>query len=191
MDVAAPYLALLSPEGLWGRLAFLAFLWVVAANLGHLVNGLFMLNRFSRAGPVIPLLLPDLENRWERAFFRILVWTWLRRMGLVVLLVALIGALVDLGLYGHSTMASGLVSPDWRQQIAAHLSRVNGVALLLGLGLAVRLFVGGLSLLVLTRARNYVSASSSLVSASDIERARRYLDEVQQYEADGGGDAQE
>ncbi len=191
METVAPYLALLSPEGLWGRLAFLAFVWVVAANLGHLVNGIFLLGRFSRAGPVIPLLLPDLENRWDRAFFRIRVWTWLRRMGLVALLVALIGALVDLGLYSHSTMASGLVSPDWRQEVAAHLARVNGVAVLLALGFAVRLFVGGLSLLVLTRARNYVSASSSLVSASDIARARRYLNEVQQYETDGGGDGEE
>jgi len=112
-------------------------------------------------------------------------------MGLVALLVALIGALVDLGLYSHSTMASGLVSPDWRQEVAAHLARVNGVAVLLALGFAVRLFVGGLSLLVLTRARNYVSASSSLVSASDIARARRYLNEVQQYETDGGGDGEE
>ena len=191
METVAPYLALLSPEGLWGRLAFLAFVWVVAANLGHQVNGIFLLGRFSRAGPVIPLLLPDLENRWDRAFFRIRVWTWLRRMGLVALLVALIGALVDLGLYSHSTMASGLVSPDWRQEVAAHLARVNGVAVLLALGFAVRLFVGGLSLLVLTRARNYVSASSSLVSASDIARARRYLNEVQQYETDGGGDGEE
>ena len=190
MEVVAPYIALLSPEGLWGRLAFMAFVWVLAANLGHLVNSLYLLARFSRAGPVIPLLLPDLENRWERAFFRVRVWTWLRRMGLVTLLVALFGAVVDLGLYSHATMASGLVSPDWRQEVASHLTRVNGVALLLALGFAVRLFVGGLSLLVLTRARNYVSASSSMVSASDIARARRYLNEVQQYETDGGGDAE-
>ena len=191
MEALAPYIALLSPDGMWGRLAFLAFVWVLSANVGHLVNSLFLLRRFSREGPVIPLLLPDLENRWERAFFRVLLWTWLRRMGLVSLLVALIGAVVALGLYGHSTMASGLVSADWRQEVARHIARVNGTALLLALGLAVRLFIGGLSLLVITRARNYVSASSSLVSAADVDRARRYLNEVQHYEADGGRDGQD
>ena len=170
---------LLFPGGAVGKLAVVAFAWTVAAALAHLTSILWLLHRFSKEGPVIPLLLPQLEQKWSKAMFNVGIWLWFRRVGLAAICVALLLAVLQAGLYLHSVFSAGLVDPFWLQGFLDHVHRVYSVLLLSGLALAIRFALGGLSGLVTARARTFVSASTSLVSPEDIERARRFLEGIE------------
>jgi hypothetical protein len=176
-------LALLIPGGGWGKFAFGGFCWYLAGLIGNLIYSGYLLRRFSREGPVIPLLLPTLEHKWRTALFGAQVWGWLRRMGFAALFISLIGSLVELGLAAHQTLAAGVVSPDWRIGLSDHFIQVNAILLLLAYSFGALAVLGGLAGLLSTRARNFITASSAMVSAADIERARRFIDEVQQFDA--------
>ena len=176
--------ALLSPEGAFGKLAAVAFSWVVAASVGLLVTAFLLLRRFSQEGPVIPLLLPALEAKWEEAFFKVRVWTWLRRIGLALLALGLIGELADLCMSVHSILSVPVVTADWRAGLQSQFRHVVSVAFLLAWGVFVQIAIGGGAALVLVRARNYVSASQSLVDRRDIARVRKFFDDVETYEVD-------
>jgi len=179
MSLVQTLQGLLFPDGLSGRLAVLALVCLASASLAHLFASLLLLRKFSREGPVIPLLLPKLESKWEESMFKLGVWLWLRRVGLVLLLASLFLALLQAGVFIHSVLAAGVVPAGWQRELAAHLQRALGILLLLGLAIVVRVVVGGLAGLFVTRAGNYVSASTAMVSAEDVERARRFLDGVE------------
>lgn len=179
--------ALLFPDGILGRVAFVAFAWTLAASVLYLLASLKLLHRFSREGPVLPLLLPELEKKWEAASFRMGIWLWLRRLGIAVLFLAFFLTIIQIGMYLHSVLAAGLVEPDWYRAFSTHLRRLFAVLLLLALGLFSRIVLGGPATLLTIRAHNFVTASSSLVSPQDVERARRYLDGIS--DAPPGGDS--
>lgn len=175
-------LSLLIPPGGWGKVAFGGFAWYLAGLIGQLIYSGWLLRRFSREGPVIPLLLPALEHKWNSAQFGARVWAWFRRMGFATLFIAAVGSLVNLGLAAHETLAAGVVSPDWRVSLSEHFVQLNAILMLMAYAVGALAVVGGLAALIATRAYNFVTASSAMVSAGDILRARRFIDEVQQFD---------
>jgi hypothetical protein len=187
MDFVTTLPLLLTPDGLWVRVGLAAAAWVAVATAGHLLYAFFLLRRFSREGPVIPLLLPPLQERWQRSYFAVVVWEWLRRVGLLALLLCVVGAGIDIGTLVWQTLSADVVSPSWQADLAAAVRRLEGTLALLAAGIAIRAVVGGIGSLVIVRARGFVTASASLVSREDLERARRFLGEVQAIEEGQGG----
>jgi hypothetical protein len=179
MGEVSSLIAQIVPEGVWGKVAFIAACWYAAACFGHFVTALLMLQRFSREGPVIPQLLPALEEKWKAAHYRIELWLWLRAAGMSVLVLAIVLALASAGLGAYTILSAPRVAPDWRTELTFHVRPFIGILGLLGITIAVRTLVGGPGSLLLTRARNYVSASTALVSSEDLARAKRFLDDVE------------
>jgi len=188
MDDASVLLSQLVPDGIWGKTAFLAFCWYAAACAGHLLTAIVMLMRFSREGPVIPQLLPALQEKWNRAWLRVEVWVWFRRIGLAVLFLALVLAAASAGAFAYSMLSAPRVPGDWRIQLLEEAKPLVGIVTLFGLAVGVRVIVGGPASLVIERARNYVSASRSLVSSEDIARARRFIEDVERFSPEGQDD---
>jgi hypothetical protein len=68
--------------------------------------------------------------------------------------------------------------------LAGHLDRLVATLAVLGLGMFVRVVVGGFANIIAIRGQNFVTASNSLVSRDEVERARSFLDRLDE---DGGG----
>jgi len=56
-----------------------------------------------------------------------------------------------------------------------------------GLGIGIRIVLGGLASLITTRARNFVSAGASLMSPEEIQKARRFLEGIEDSNLDTSG----
>jgi hypothetical protein len=179
--------SLVTPSGISGRLATLALAWVAVATLSHLGACILLLWRFSREGPVIPALLPQLKAKWEAAMFKVGVWFWLRRIGLLILALSLPALLVESGATLHAILLAKVVRPEWRELLDHGLWRIWGVVTLVCAGLAIRIIFGGLASLLASRAANFVTASNSLTSPQEVERVRRFLDGLDRTPWDHGG----
>jgi len=185
MDASNIISLLALPGGISGRLALVGLVWTLSASIFHLAASSLMLRCFSREGPVIPQLLPQLEHKWSLAEFRLSIWVWLRRIGLLLLFCSVCTTFVMTGLFVHTLLSSGVADVSWQRQLAFHVGQMLGALVLFLAGLAVRVVLGGLASLVLTRARMFVSASASLVSPQDVERTRRFLEELDNMQSPG------
>jgi hypothetical protein len=184
MQLLSSLQSLFADPSVSARVALLAIAWTAASTLAHFFTAVGLYVRFSRAGPVLPLLLPQLTAKWERAVFGLAIWVWIRRIGLALLFVAVLLATAELGLQLRSLMAAGPSGPDWRMTLAEQLDRVVATIAVLGIGIFVRVVVGGFANIVAVRGQNFVTASNSLVSREEVDRVRSFLDRV---EDDGGG----
>ncbi len=184
MQLLSSLQSLVADPSISARVALLALAWTAAATLVHFFAAIWIYVRFSRAGPVLPVLLPQLEAKWERAIFGLSIWVWLRRIGITLLFVAVVLATAELGLQLRSLMAAGPGGPDWRLNLAEHLDRLVATLVVLGIGLFVRVLIGGFANIIAVRGQNFVTASNSLVSREEVDRVRRFLDRVDE---DGGG----
>ncbi len=180
MQLLGSLQSLLADPNMSARVALLALAWTAAATLAHFLASSWVYIRFSRAGPVPPVLLPQLQAKWERAIFGLRIWVWIRRIGLTLLFVAVLLALAELGLQVRGLFAAGPSGPDWRLDLADHLDRVIATLAVLGIGVVLRIVVGGFANIIATRGQNFVTASNSLVSREEVDRVRKFLDRVEE-----------
>ncbi len=178
---------ILSDPSISTRIALLGFAWIAAASFAHFFTACWLLRRFSREGPVLPVLLPQLEEKWVRAIFGLRIWVWFRRIGLALSFVAVLTAAAELGLQVRTLLAAGPSGPDWRMTLAEHVDRMVATVAILAIAIMLRVIVGGLANVIAVRAQNFVTASNSLVSREEVQRVRAFLDRLE----DSGVDTME
>lgn len=169
------------------RLSLLAFSWIAAATIAHFITACWLLRRFSREGPVLPVLLPQLEEKWVRAVFGLRIWIWLRRVGLALSFAAVLLAGAELGLYVRTLLSAGPGGPDWRLALAEHVDRVVATVLVMGIAITFRVVLGGLANIIAVRAQNFVTASNSLISREEVQRMKTFLNRVESGEIETMG----
>jgi len=180
MDLYSTALVSLGAGGTLGKVALVSLAWTLAACIGNLAEAIRALVVFSREGPVMPPLLPQLELKWVSTEFRLAIWRWLRRGGLVVQFGTVVCALILAGQVAVQVLRSGLVARGWNDELATVLHLGLACTLLFVTGILVALLLGGLSMLLVVRASNYVRASNALVTRDDIERVRKMLGRLEE-----------
>ncbi len=180
MDLYSVALDSLSSGGALAKVALVALAWTAAACIGNLTEATRALVVFSREGPVMPPLLPQLELKWSGTEFRLAVWRWIRRAGMVVQFGTVAWALAGAGQVAVQVLRSGLVARGWNEELAAALRLSLACTLLFVAGILVSLVLGGLAMLVSVRASSYVRASHALVTREDVERVRKMLERLEQ-----------
>ncbi|MBM4353605.1 MAG: hypothetical protein FJ109_07370 [Deltaproteobacteria bacterium] len=179
MDLYAVVREALSSGGALPKVSLVALAWTLAAGVGHLSESAFALARFSREGPVMPPLLPQLELKWSAAGFRLALWRWFRRVGLIVQFGTVVWALALSGHIALQVLRAGLVTRGWNEELASALKMSLGTTVLFAGGILATLVFGGLAGLLSARASNYVRASNALLTREDVERVRRMLERLE------------